>query len=95
MDEDRRNESSMPNRDSPNGDSGASASVSNRSRGSLIIFALVALALVLAIGFFYITKDRNERPADALTQAAEAPDSAARVVGNAARNAADVLRNHD
>jgi uncharacterized protein HemX len=83
MDEGRKDESSEP------------ASVPGRSRGSLIIFILVAMALVLAIGFFYMTKDRNERPADAVMQAVETPDSAAQMVGDAAMNAADTLRNHD
>ena len=62
-----------------------------RSRGSLIIFLLVAIALVLAIGFFYMTKERDANRADALTQAAGSVDSAAQVVGDAARNAADTL----
>lgn len=90
MDEDRKTQSSMPHRDPVEPDS-----VTNRSRGSLIIFALVALALILAIGFFYMTKDRNDRPADVLTTTAESADSAAHVVGDAAKDAADVLRNHD
>lgn len=88
MDEDRRTESSMPHRDS-------AEPVSGRSRGSLIIFVLVAIALILAIGFFYMTKDQNDRPADALTTTAESADSAAHVVGNAAKSAADRLRNQD
>ncbi|APL93696.1 hypothetical protein EWH08_02915 [Sphingobium indicum] len=71
------------------------APLPGRSRGSLIIFLLVAMALLLAIGFFYMTKDRDDRRADALTQAAGSLDSAAHVVGNAARSAADTLRNHD
>lgn len=90
MDEDRRTESSMPHKDSTE-----PVSVSGRSRGSLIIFVLVAIALILAIGFFYMTKDRNDRPADALTTTAESADSAAHVVGNAAKSAADRLRNQD
>ncbi|AEG48848.1 hypothetical protein Sphch_1158 [Sphingobium chlorophenolicum L-1] len=82
MDEGRKDESHEP------------ASVPGRSRGSLIIFLLVAMALVLAIGFFYMTKDRDDRPADAMMQAVEAPDSAAHVVGDAAMNAADAVRDH-
>jgi len=66
-----------------------------RSRGSGIIFALIALALVLAIGFFYMTKERQREPADAVTDAAASVDSAANVIGSAARNAADTLRNRD
>ncbi|WP_176596013.1 MULTISPECIES: hypothetical protein [Sphingobium] len=83
MDEGRKDDSYEP------------ASVPGRSRGSLIIFALVAIALVLAIGFFYMTKERNDSRADALTEAAGSVDSAAHVVGDAAKNAADTLRNHD
>ena len=69
-------------------------SVVERSRGSGVVFALVALALILAIGFFYLTNDRREdRAADAVTKAAGSVDDAARVVGDAAKNAADTLRN--
>ncbi|GAY21055.1 MULTISPECIES: hypothetical protein [Sphingobium] len=71
------------------------ASLPGRSRGSLIIFLLVALALVLAIGFFYMTKERDDRRADALMKAAGSVDSAAHVVGHAAKNAADALRNQN
>jgi hypothetical protein len=54
----------------------------------------VALALLLAIAFFYLTNDhRADRQADKVTQAASSVDDAARVVGEAARNAADRLRN--
>ncbi len=64
------------------------------SRGSGVVFVLVALALVLAIGFFYLTGERREdRRADALTRAAGSADSAAQVVGDAARNAAEALQN--
>ncbi|MFC3442005.1 hypothetical protein ACFOKF_12580 [Sphingobium rhizovicinum] len=71
-------------------------SVVERSRGSGVVFALVALALILAIGFFYLTNDRREdRQADAVTEAAGSVDDAARVVGDAAKNAADALRNQN
>ncbi|QGP78748.1 hypothetical protein [Sphingobium sp. CAP-1] len=69
-------------------------SVVERSRGSGVVFALVVLALILAIGFFYLTNDRrDDRRVDAVTQAAGSVDDAAKVVGDAARNAADTLRN--
>ncbi|WP_298401279.1 hypothetical protein [Sphingobium sp.] len=69
-------------------------SVAERSRGSGVVFALVVLALILAIGFFYLTSDRREdRQADAVTEAAGSVDDAARVIGDAAKNAADTLRN--
>ncbi|KKW92187.1 hypothetical protein [Sphingobium chungbukense] len=90
MAEDRRNESSTPF-DNLN----ESTRPTGRSRGSLVIFILVALALILAVGFFYATKGNHDRGADALIDAADAPDSAARVVGNAAKNAADRLQNHE
>ncbi|HKT76256.1 MAG TPA: hypothetical protein VJQ78_05955 [Sphingobium sp.] len=60
-----------------------------QSRGTGLIFVLVALALILAIGFFYMTKDHEPEQGRVLTEATEAPDSAARVVSNAAHNAAD------
>nr|WP_242124760.1 hypothetical protein [Sphingobium sp. Sx8-8] len=68
-----------------------------RPRGSLIIFALVAIALILAIGFFYLTKEGNGDQADRLIEAANSAanssDSAAHVVGDAAKNAANALYN--
>jgi len=64
-----------------------------RPRGSLIIFLLVAIALILAIGFFYMTKDRRDDQADVVIDSANSADSAAHVVGDAARNAAAMLRN--
>nr|WP_150290419.1 hypothetical protein [Sphingobium estronivorans] len=69
--------------------------VAGRSRGSMIIFVLVAIALILAIGFFYITKERSDRRADAASEAVESPDSAARLVSNAAKNAADAIQKRD
>lgn len=62
------------------------------SRGSGVIFALVAIALILAITFFYFTKEREDKESRVVTEAAESADSAARVVGNAAQDAADRLR---
>ena len=63
-----------------------------RLRGSGVIFALVAIALILAIGFFYLTKEREDRQDRVVTEAVESADSAARVVENAAQEAADKLR---
>ncbi|RJG55477.1 hypothetical protein D0Z70_08720 [Sphingobium terrigena] len=64
-----------------------------RSRGSGVVFALVALALILAIGFFYLTNDRrDDRQAEAITGAAQSVDDAAKMVGDAAKDAADKLR---
>lgn len=58
-----------------------------------VIFGLIAIALILAIGFFYLTNDRRgNRQADAVTGAAKSVDDAARVMEEAARNAADRLR---
>lgn len=63
-----------------------------RLRGSGVIFALVAIALILAIGFFYLTKEREDKQDRVATEAVESADSAARVVENAAQDAADSLR---
>ena len=63
-----------------------------RLRGTGVIFALVAIALILAITFFYLTKEREEKESRVITEAAESADSAARVVGNAAQDAANRLR---
>ncbi len=65
------------------------------SRGSGVIFALVTIALILAIVFFYLTKERESGPDTVVTDAAQSVDSAAQVVGDAAQKAADKLRNQD
>jgi len=73
---------------------GDSGSLADRPRRGGMVFALVALALVLAIGFFYMTTERRaDRAADKVTRAAGTVDDAARVVSEAAKNAADRLRN--
>ena len=66
-----------------------------RSPGSGLIFALVAIALILAISFFYLTKDREANQGNVITQAEDSSDSAARIVGDAAQNAADTLRDRN
>lgn len=63
-----------------------------RSRGSGLIFVLIAIALVLAISFFYLTKEDSGGPVDS---AIEESNSAAHVVGESARQAADTLRNRN
>jgi uncharacterized protein HemX len=63
-----------------------------RLRGSGVIFALVSIALILAIGFFYLTKEREDKQSRVVTEAVESADSAARVIENAAQDAADRLR---
>lgn len=80
----------------PGDDRPVHVSVVRRSHGSGVTFALVALALILAIAFFYLTNEqRDDRRADKVTQAAGSVDDAARVVSDAAHNAADALRNDD
>lgn len=62
-------------------------------RSSAIIFAIVAIALLLAIGFFYLAGNRHEdRPVDTANNAALSLDDAARTVENAARNAVQPAR---
>jgi hypothetical protein len=64
--------------------------------GSGVILALVALALILAIGFFYLTNDRRgDGRADKVTRAADSADQMVIGVGDAARDAAHDLRNHN
>lgn len=68
--------------------------VAERLHRSGIVLFLVTLALILAIGFFYMTNEnRQDRQADAVTQAADQADDAVELVGGAAKNAADTLRN--
>jgi len=65
----------------------------DRLHGSGITFALVAIALILAIGFFYLTNDHSrDKRADVVTGTAQSVDEAAQVIEKAARNAADRLR---
>ncbi|SCW88034.1 hypothetical protein SAMN02927924_03626 [Sphingobium faniae] len=68
------------------------SSDTGRSHGSGLVFLLITLALILAIGFFYLSKGRDDQRADRLTEAANSVDDAATIVGDAARNAADVFR---
>lgn len=58
------------------------------AKGTGLIFVLIALALILAIGFFYMTKDREPGQGTVITEVTEPADSAVRVVGDAAENAA-------
>jgi hypothetical protein len=61
-----------------------------------MIFAIVALALVLAIGFFFMTAERrDDARTEAVTGAAQSVDEAARAVGDAAKDAANKLRNNN
>ncbi|MEA3388621.1 hypothetical protein [Sphingobium sp. CCH11-B1] len=61
-----------------------------------VVFALVAVALLIAIAFFYLTgRDRRDRGADAVTHAAASVDRAASAMGDAAGNAAKDLRRAD
>ncbi len=63
------------------------------SHGRLVIIALLAIAVFLAVSFFYMTNEkRRDRPAESVTKAAAAVDDAARKVGDSARNAAQDFR---
>lgn len=74
-------------------DRGQPEPVNQGERGSGVIFALVVIALILAIIFFYLTRAaREDRHAEAMTRAASAVDDAARAVGDTAKAAADRLR---
>lgn len=58
-----------------------------------MVFVIVVLALLLAIGFFFLTNQRREdAQSRAITDAAETVDNAARSVGDAAQRAMDRLR---
>ncbi|MCI4589881.1 hypothetical protein MOK15_07225 [Sphingobium sp. BYY-5] len=67
-----------------------------RPYGGSIVFILVALALILAIAFFYITNgNRSGRQADQVTEPVDNADNAVSVVADAAKNAADTLLNNN
>lgn len=62
-----------------------------RRRG--LVFTLIAVALLLAISFFYLTnQQRDDRVADDVTQAASSADNAVISISDAAKNAADAMR---
>ncbi|HEX7782941.1 MAG TPA: hypothetical protein VF509_09055 [Sphingobium sp.] len=65
----------------------------SRLRGSGIIIAILAIAVLLAVAFFYISSERREDArTNAAINAAEAVDNAARNVGDATQKAAEKLR---
>lgn len=65
----------------------------DKGGGSGVVFALVTIALILAIIFFYLTREaREDRRSEAVTKAAGTLDQATRRVGDAARETADGLR---
>lgn len=66
-----------------------------RRRGGMT-FVIVALALVLAIGFFFMVDQRNDDVRGrAITDAAETVDNAARTIGDAGQRAMNKLRDRD
>lgn len=59
-----------------------------------VVYLIVGLALLLAIGFFFIAeKNKQDARSTAVTKAAEKIDDAAQSVGDAAGRAFDRLRN--
>jgi uncharacterized protein HemX len=66
-----------------------------QTRGSGMIFVLVAIALILAISFFYLTKDRDDEQSRVMTEVVQTSGSAADVVGDAAQQMADRLRDRN
>lgn len=57
-----------------------------------VVFVIVALALSLAVGFFFVThQNGQDTQARAITDAATTVDNAAISVGDAAQNAMDKL----
>ncbi len=62
--------------------------------GQGLTVALIIMALILAISFFYMTKGSvQDDQADKITHAADSVDRAAKAVGDAAVNSADNLKN--
>ena len=53
------------------------------SRGSGVIFGLIAIALILAIGFFYITKEREDKASRLATETAESAGSPVHAIKSA------------
>ncbi len=65
-------------------------------RSSGVVLAIVAIALLLAIGFFFFAERRSDSREDtALTNAAQTVDDGARSIGDAASHTLERLRNND
>lgn len=61
--------------------------------GSGMTFVLIAIAVLFAIAFFYMTKvSQSDRRAEAVTEAAASVDNATSSIGRAAEKAAGKLR---
>ena len=67
----------------------------HRRRGGMV-FVIVAMALLLAIGFFFLTNQRREdAQSRAITDAAETVDNGIRSIGDAAQSAMEKLRDRE
>ncbi|MDX3900312.1 MAG: hypothetical protein QHC40_07370 [Sphingobium sp.] len=65
-------------------------------RSSGVVLAIVAIALLLAIGFFFLAgRHPGSKEDAALTKAARTVDDGARSIGDAASHTLDRLRNND
>jgi beta-lactam-binding protein with PASTA domain len=65
----------------------------SRMRGSGVIFAIIAIAVILAVAYFYMASEKREDvSAKAAISAAEKVDNAARNVGDITKKAAEKLR---
>jgi uncharacterized protein HemX len=70
--------------------------LADRPRGRGVVVALILVAVILAVAFFYMTKEsRQDEQADKINHAAESVDRAAKAVGDAARNTADKLKDEE
>ena len=69
--------------------------IERRSGGGLVILGIIALALILAIGFFLVEKQHpRDAQADAVVGAAESVGNAATRIGDAAAKSAEKLDKH-
>jgi uncharacterized protein HemX len=84
----------MPQSPSGDPDRPVHVSIVEHRGGNGVILAIVLLALVLAVGFFYLVNAKEEHDrSQAIISAADSVDRAAERVGDAVKSGAENMKN--